>query len=477
MALNLIKTAQTLNTIGDKIDLYKEVQTIIEGSTLESVSNILKENESFGITPQQIHDQVHQHLAPAAGKNGQALSQRQFNTLANQFRLELEDEYSEIYPTAEWKRLAARAWEIHQQAHLTGQENEEKTEHPYQAGWTAHGINQGRDACPHKAGTAEHKDWHEGYSDAYDAQHEENEEKGWPSTQSTPQDNYDHDGEYDDDNFGEPNADGSYGQRYEPLPHASDNFFGDEDEEQLSSTHNRAIALSNKLELGQGQINRIKSMSRVAVGKLANELEKRFAAYSEENEEMFHRVPEPHEKQSLYGPVGKEAPATDWYARDHGGETDKQKAQRAKIEDQIARSKLPQEPISLERQGWYDAQFDKPMTSQDPEYMKGYELYKRTGSKPWLKKEENEEDVKPTFLQSLLQQKKTAAKKANDALKDIESEGAKAFHEHRMAGEKSPYDPKKAASDHETWTRGWQKAAAEHYAPVVEPKAKKKSKK
>jgi hypothetical protein len=414
--MSLIKEAQTLIAIGDKIGLYKEVQTIIKGSTLDTVANILKENESFGVTPKQIHDQVHQHLAPAAGKNGQALSQRQFNTLANQFRLELEDEYSEIYPASEWKRLVARAWDIHNQAHLTGQENEEQTEHPYQAGWTAHGVNQGRDACPHKMGSPAHQDWHEGYSDAYDAKNEENEEKGWPSDASVGQDNDD-----DDDHEGNPNADGTYGRRYDALPHASDNFFGND----------------------------------------------------EENEE-FHRDPEPHEKQSLYGPTGREAPATNWFDRDVY--TKRMNPRQEKDENMARIEKGPQTPLTQEQKGWYDAQFNKEMASQDPEYVTGYDRYKKTGSKPWEKNtQENEESGKPTILQSLLSQKKTATQKANTALKQVESEGAKAFHEHRMAGMKSPYNSKKESSSHETWTRGWSKAAAEHYAPAeVDTKAKKK---
>lgn len=365
--LKLIKEAQTLNAIGDKIDLYKEVQSIIKGSTLDTVANILHENEDFGITPQQIHDQVHQHLAPAAGKSPQSLTQSQFNTLANQFRIELEDDYDELYPASQWKRLVNNAWGIHTALVAKHQENEESAQHPYQAGWDAQCGGQGRDACPHRMGHPNHNEWHEGYGDANSAKYEENEEHGWPSETDD-----------DDDMYGEPNADGSYSQRYDAMPQArgDNNFFGDD----------------------------------------------------QENEET-HRA-------------SRRKPAS-----------------------------------SPEHEGWVDAQMNKQMASQDPEYVKGYELWQRTGHKSRTSREENEENTKPTMLQSLLQQKKAAAKKANSAVKDAETAGAKAFHEHRMASAKSPYDAKKQASDHDTWMRGWNKAAAEHYAPqVVDVKMKKKNK-
>jgi len=79
------------------------------------------------------------------------------------------------------------------------------------------------------------------------------------------------------------------------------------------------------------------------------------------------------------------------------------------------------------------------------------------------KKEESEEEngKAGSLLKDLLTQKHEASKKANEALKKIEAEGAKAFHEHRMKAEKAPYHEKKNADEYKAWSEGWFNAAQE----------------
>lgn len=135
------------------------------------------------------------------------------------------------------------------------------------------------------------------------------------------------------------------------------------------------------------------------------------------------------------------------------------------------------EEVSQEYRGWSDSKAGRaPKFPSDTEYMKGYDnakaLTKRRGGA-----QENEETTskqKESILKSLLSQRKEVAAKASEIMKKFEEEGAAAFHEFRMKHEKSPY-AKDKPEEHAAWTKGWTKAASQHYMPE-EPEAKKKPK-
>lgn len=268
----------------------------------------LRENDEFSLQPQQIVDQIVNHLAPAAGMNGQHLTHQQFMKLAQEFRLELEDHYDEVYSASEWRRLAQAAFAQYSQAQQQGYEDEEQ---------------------------------------------------GWPDDE---QDQFDREEEQFD--FGlEP----QYDER-DRLP--------------------------------------------------------------EENEEAPRQ---PHNDNDM---------------------TD----------------------MTQEQRGWYDgSQGIKPRFPNDTDYMSGYTRAEKIIKPLKSPSAEEEETGQGSMLKSLLSQRKEVSKKASEAMKRIEAEGAKAFHEFRMKNEKAPYDQEKQAEEYNAWTKGWSKAASSHYAPEpVEPKKKAK---
>lgn len=134
--------------------------------------------------------------------------------------------------------------------------------------------------------------------------------------------------------------------------------------------------------------------------------------------------------------------------------------------------------LTQEQRGWYDGQKANahPRFPSDSEYMDGFNRA-RALVKPHSKRGvENEESSsgKGSMLKTLLSQRKEVAKKAGEAMKRFEDEGAKAFHEFRMKHERSPYDKTSNAEEHAAWVKGWQKAATSHYTPVIDPKKKMK---
>lgn len=133
-----------------------------------------------------------------------------------------------------------------------------------------------------------------------------------------------------------------------------------------------------------------------------------------------------------------------------------------------------EDSMTQEQQGWYDAQKGgTPKFPHDSEYMTGWE---RSTAMHGKKETENEE-TSGSMLKSLLAKRSEVSKKASEVSKKYETEGAKAFHEIRMKHEKSPYCPNKQGEEHTAWTKGWQKAAMQHYNPEPEADVKKPAKK
>lgn len=267
----------------------------------------LRENDEFSLQPQQIVDQVVNHLAPAAGMNGQHLTPQQFMKLAQEFRLELEDHYDEVYSASEWRQLTQAAFAQYTQAQQQGYEDEEQ---------------------------------------------------GWP----------------------------------------------DEDQ---------------------------------------NEFDR--------EEEQF----------------------------DFGLEPQHDERDRLPEENEEAPRQSSNDDMTQEQRGWYDGSIGiKPRFPNDTDYMSGHTRAEKL-IKP-LKNptaEEEEDHGRGSMLKSLLSQRKEVSKKASEAMKRIEAEGAKAFHEFRMKHEKAPYDQGKQAEEFTAWSKGWSKAASQHYATEpVEPKKKAKKK-
>ena len=224
----MIKEAQTATELTGRLSLAKEITEALGASSLETAKRILSENagfgddDGFGLTPDQIVDQVVNFIAPEAGVNPNNMTQQQFAKLASMFRAELEDHYDEVYSNGEWRKLTTAAWNMHvnpqgQQRQPAPEENEEFDDgsfggvEPDQiydqiAGYLAPqaGIDMKRiipqqfmglahkfriELQDHYDETYTNKEWNALVAGAWkihkQAYGQENEEAGWPSEEQT----------------------------------------------------------------------------------------------------------------------------------------------------------------------------------------------------------------------------------------------------------------------------------------------------
>lgn len=424
MSLKLIKEAQVIANLGDAADLYKQAKQVFGESTDASVvkavkklnesRKALKENDEFTITPEQILDQVRDHLAPAAGVNPTRMTPLQFNKLAAQFRIELEDHYDETYSNGEWKQLANAAWFQHVDTMRGGpEENEER-------GWPS---DEGRESPENYDDIAPEEG---SDSQAYLGSLGADERSALDAEINEPWD----DEEGGDAGVGGLAFDGEDEDDFSEEGRRTHNFRETEDFNYDSRSRNRELSQAAGRGTGSGAQS----------GPYDDDEQKaRFAGAMRATDELSRSMG--RARRTLHAPRQEE-----------------------------------NEEVSLEQQGWNDAVAGKKAALQDPVYLKGH----GNGSRYGVEKsgQENEEtDKSDSLLKSLLTQRKQASQKASEIMKKYELEGAKRFHEIRMKHERSPYDQSKQGEEHAAWTKGWSKAAGEHYGPVEEdPKAKVKAK-
>lgn len=498
--MKLIKEAMLTSKLGANASKAVEVKRALGVAQLDEgiVAAVNQLNEGgpegeYALQPDQIVDQVCQ-LAQNAGVNCSYMSGKQFTQFAREFRIELEDHYDEVYSNAEWKSLVSSAWQHYVMnkdqgvQDVAGQENEESgaTINANRNRWAAEErmrqqraakrsqeddlwatrhikdplkradvLNQIEDeeqgrshwsngfsagykrsgSNPHQQGSAEHKEWQDGYEQGqdqreYDFREDEDEEQGWPSDEASEDDfrSADYE-ELNDPEF----------QRQYNAP------WDDEDDVALGDDELEAPWPGDEDTRG---------------------------GFREENEE--HGM-------SLRDFLGRSDIAGERRTMPQADRDPASVAREQKVRDYLK----PTGKVSLsqEQQGWYDAQRNgaTPKYPTDTEYMKGWERYQAM-NKPWAKSgvenEEQESDGKKgSMLKSLLSQRKEVSQKAAEISKKYEAEGAKAFHEIRMKHEKSPYCPQKQSDEHCAWSKGWQKAAMQHYNPEPEEETKKPAKK
>lgn len=440
--MKLITEAMLTSKLGANAPKAAEVKRALGVTQLdESIVNAInKLNESgptgeYALSPEQIVDQVCQ-LAQNAGVNCSYMSGKQFTQFAREFRIELEDHYDEVYSNGEWKQLVSGAWQHYVMnkdqgvQDVVGQENEEQQANHHSEGFRA-GYKRGG-ANPHQPGTPAHKEWQDGYEMGreqreYDSR-EENEEHGWPSDESS------------EDDFRSAEAemmnDPSFRDEYNAP-------WGDEDDVGLGDDELEAPWPGDEDTRGR---------------------------FQEENEE--HGM-------SLRDFLGRSDIAGERRTMPQADRDPASTAREQKVRDAM---KTPGNVnLSQEQQGWYDAQQGgTPKYPTDTEYMKGWDRYQAV-NKPWanggVENEEQDGDKKGSMLKSLLTQRKEVSQKASEISKKYEAEGAKAFHEIRMKHEKSPYCPTKQCDEHNSWTKGWMKAAMQHYNPEPEDTKKPAKKK
>lgn len=553
MSLKLIKEAQVIAKLGDKVEFAKQLQEAFGKQAISEVADIIVENDfSMDMDAATLLDKVTAFAYDEGVPSHMLHDPKVFTRFANEVFIADEEEYGIVMSPSQRRKIAAQAYQLHTQR--VSQENEERgaiinAQREQQAAeerfrqerarrreqadneWATRHIQD-----PHRRAETissmedEESDFDDEYADGYTKyvmrrkqqnrpyvsrrQYEEDraqmnpwddyedEEQGWPS---------DEEGDYTDysmrqGEMGNPARQEMMGQddfddQYdigEPMDDEYD--MGDEENEEISGENAVAAArdllaqgapVLSGIAGGMGKIvdidNRgvatIKLRGRRLLGvmNISNvpdglEIIQHNGEYiirnarrvgMQENEE---RDPVAPHLQHLF----RSAPRGEY--NEYNG-----RGVNPKVAQELAMDREPAPKLTPEQQGWYDAQFGKEAASQDPRYLQGYERWKKVG-KPWEKSsQENEEDAGKagSMLKSLLSQKKEVSAKANDALKKIESEGAKAFHEHRMKAEKAPYHEKKNADEHKAWMKGWMKAAQEHYhpEPVGQPKAKVKPKK
>lgn len=491
--MKLIKEAMLTSKLGANASKAAEVKRALGVTQLdESIVNAVnKLNESgptgeYALSPEQIVDQVCQ-LAQNAGVNCSYMSGKQFTQFAREFRIELEDHYDEVYSNGEWKQLVSGAWQhyvMNKDQGVQDVANQENEEDSYRRGndrdladavarqramkrsqeddmWaTRHikdplkraealshfedeespnhhsegfraGYKRGG-ANPHQPGTPAHKEWQDGYEMGQEQREydfrEEDEEQGWPSDESS------------EDDFRSAEAemmnDPSFRDEYNAP-------WGDEDDVGLGDDELEAPWPGDEDTRGR---------------------------FQEENEE--HGM-------SLRDFLGRSDIAGERRSMPQADRDPASTAREQKVRDAM---KTPGNVnLSQEQQGWYDAQQGgTPKYPTDTEYMKGWDRYQAV-NKPWAKggveNEEQDGDKKGSMLKSLLTQRKEVSQKASEISKKYEAEGAKAFHEIRMKHEKSPYCPTKQCDEHNSWTKGWLKAAMQHYNPEPEDTKKPAKKK
>lgn len=500
--MKLIKEAMLTSKLGANASKAAEVKRALGVTQLdESIVNAVnKLNESgptgeYALSPEQIVDQVCQ-LAQNAGVNCSYMSGKQFTQFAREFRIELEDHYDEVYSNGEWKQLVSGAWQhyvMNKDQGVQDVANQENEEDSYRRGndrdladavarqramkrsqeddmWaTRHikdplkraealshfedeespnhhsegfraGYKRGG-ANPHQPGTPAHKEWQDGYEMGQEQREydfrEEDEEQGWPSDESS------------EDDF-----------RSAEAEMMNDPSFRDE--------YNAPWGDEGDVGLGDDELEAPWPGDEDTRGR-----------FQEENDEHGMRqrdfMPARDMRGSGSGPQGP-------FDED---ERKERFAQAMRATDELwgsRRKPAPRQPMqedeemSPEHKGYQDGINGVKPTSQDPDYLRGHgygsQYCEKTG-------EEQEEDSKPSLLKSLLSQRKEVSSKASAIMKKFEMEGGRDFHKHRLNGQKSPYHPQKQSDEHAAWTKGWMKAAQQHYnpEPVDEPKKKPAKKK
>lgn len=537
--MKLIKEAMLTSKLGANASKAVEVKRALGVAQLDEsiVAAVNKLNESgptgeYALTPDQIVDQVCQ-LAQNAGVNCSYMSGKQFTQFARQFRIELEDHYDEVYSNQEWKQLVAGAWSNYVMnkdqgvQDVANQENEETTSRHYQNGFEAGYKRQ--DSNPHPAGSSEHKDWQSGYRAGlseytYDRREgfrgrEENEEQVGGMSEAallaklarvvksvrTPE-QYNAAKNYADLVFNKINASIKNKQGFAGLGNSVSLLndikadlhglrkrlwpVGQENEEQGWPSDEAPEDDFRSAEAEMMNDPAFQDEYNQPWGDEGDDLEPPFPGDEDtrgrfqgdldfENEEHGMRqrdfMPARDMRGSGSGPQGpfdederKARLAQAMRATDELWGSRRKPAPRQQVGEN--------EEMSPEHKGWDDGVNGRKPSSQDPDYLKGHsygsQYYEKSG-------EEQEEDSSPSLLKSLLTQRKEVASKASAAMKKFEMEGGRAFHEHRMKGEKSPYCPQKQCDEHGAWMKGWTKAAMQHYnpEPVDEPKKKKPAKK
>lgn len=504
MSLKMIKEAQTTAKLGNKVDFYKNAQAALGVATLTEAVRILKEDEDFGIQPEQIHDQV-MYLAKQAGVNPHQMTDRQFAQLGRQFRLELEDHYDEVYGNGEWKQLLAQAWQIHNAPQGMPEENEEigdntlspvgralnrapqelssgallakvarvvksvQTREQYEtakkyANFAFQKLNQQIKSSQGFAGIQDStnlikaikSDLHAAFNRVTQGEAQENEEQGWPSDES-PEDSMDQgrmQGDMGADEFDDFQDDANQPWDDEDLsmPEEQGAIAGEMGADEWDELHRE---MNSGGEDDQQFENEERSFNRTEA-RAVNATNRNYSG---------SRATRPGDSASTLDDALK--------AVDHlWGRSQKKPAPAQENEESN---------MSQEQRGWNDAKTGaSPRYPNDTEYMAGFERgTKLNGQKTGVENEEAEGKSKGSLLKSLLSQRKEVSQKASEISKKYETEGAAAFHEIRMKHEKSPYCPQKQCDEHNSWTKGWKKAAAEHYMPdeeEVKSKAKTKAK-
>lgn len=79
----------------------------------------------YGITPDQICDQICNHIAPMHGSGAGVMSSAEFKKYARVLRGELEDEYDEVYSNAQWNKKVDAAYNSMKLSRATDAEEEE----------------------------------------------------------------------------------------------------------------------------------------------------------------------------------------------------------------------------------------------------------------------------------------------------------------------------------------------------------------
>lgn len=504
--MSMIKEAQTIAQLGDKVDFYKNAQQALGVASLTEAVRILKEDEDFGIQPQQIRDQVCDHLATQAGINPHQMTGRQFTQLAQQFRIELEDHYDEVYGNGEWRKLVDQAWQIHNAPQSRGmpEENEEfgtdqrtpvvrslnrapqqlspaallakcarvvksvQSREQYEtakkyANFVFQKLNDQIHNSKGMAGiqdsvsliNAIKSDLHAAFNRVTRGEAQENEEQGWPSDEA-PEDSMDQArmrGDMSGEEFDDFNADANQPWDDEDLsmPPEQGAIAGEMGADEWDDLHREMN--SGEEDLPPFQENEERSFDRAEARAInrgnPSSGRRDLGSADQSDEDRFNGAL--RAVDHLWGRKQRATPAQE----------------------------NEESNMSQEQRGWDDAKAGSaPRYPNDTEYMAGFERgTKLVGSKGGEENEEGTVKSKGSLLKSLLSQRKEVSQKASEISKKYETEGAAAFHEIRMKHEKSPYCPQKQAEEHSSWSKGWKKAAAEHYMPDEEEvKAKSKAK-
>jgi hypothetical protein len=444
MTLKLIKEAQTVAKLGDKVEVVNEVKHVL-GVSLTEAAEILGEMNDFGVQPNQIVDQIVNYLAPEAGINPRFMTAQQFSKLAQRLRIELEDHYDETYSNAEWKQKVSAAFQM---LSSTGQEDEE-------TGWPS---DNERPTINDYPSDEEQFDFDDQSDDDYTDYSMRQGEMGNPNRRwdrTNP--------EYEPNEYGNPEENEEFADQdvvatvrnlLDQGAHVQSGIAGGMG--QILDIDDRGVAtIQIRGRRGKGVMN----ISNVPGGL---EIVQRNGAYVVRNAGLYSEENEEHGmSQRDFGPTGRGSASAYSSGRQSGG--DRSDANRG---------------VNAAFRG------DPFDPSESADWKRGYSAYCaanniRIPKMPSVSpaSEENEEMTKKaSMLADLLNQKKTVQQQANEIAKSIEDQGAKAFQDHIVNSPKSPFDPKKDADSHKKWLNGFMKAAQSYYSPVDNQFTKKSAK-